>query len=135
VLSITDAFTKYTVVTAISNKEAETVADTICKEWFCKFGIPAQIHKEERTLSTNCQPNIFKFSMSSTPEHHQHTHRATLWWKFSIKQSKSFNLHMNWPVTMAQQQKSTLTTALNLIHSKLVTKDFVTLQNPKLAAK
>ena len=42
---------------------------------------------------------------------------------------------MNWPVTMAQQQKSTLTTALNLIHSKLATKDFVTLQNPKLAAK
>jgi len=46
VLCITDAFTKYAVVTAIQNKNAETVADTIFKEWFCKFGIPAQIHTD-----------------------------------------------------------------------------------------
>jgi hypothetical protein len=44
VLCITDAFTKYAVVTSIQNKNAETVADAIFKEWFCKFGIPAQIH-------------------------------------------------------------------------------------------
>jgi hypothetical protein len=43
VLCITDAFTKYAVVTSIQNKNAETVADAIFKEWFCKFGIPAQI--------------------------------------------------------------------------------------------
>ncbi len=46
VLCITDAFTKYAVVTSIQNKNAETVADAIFKEWFCKFGIPAQIHTE-----------------------------------------------------------------------------------------
>jgi Integrase zinc binding domain/Integrase core domain len=46
VLCITDAFTKYAVVTSIQNKNAETVADTIFKEWFCKFGIPAQIHTD-----------------------------------------------------------------------------------------
>jgi hypothetical protein len=46
VLYITDAFTKYAVVTAITNKEAETVADTIYKEWFSKFGIPAHIHTD-----------------------------------------------------------------------------------------
>jgi hypothetical protein len=33
--------TKYAVVTSIQNKNAETVADVIFKEWFCKFGIPA----------------------------------------------------------------------------------------------
>jgi hypothetical protein len=44
VLCITDAFTKYAVVTAIQNKNTETVADSIFKEWFCKFGIMAQIH-------------------------------------------------------------------------------------------
>ena len=33
VLCITDAFTKYAVVTAIANKEAETVADTIYRDW------------------------------------------------------------------------------------------------------
>jgi hypothetical protein len=46
VLCITDAFTKYAVVTSIQNKNAETVADAILKEWFCKFGIPAQIHTD-----------------------------------------------------------------------------------------
>jgi hypothetical protein len=46
VLCITDAFTKYAVVTAIANKEAETVADAIYKEWFSKFGIPAHIHTD-----------------------------------------------------------------------------------------
>ncbi len=45
-LCITDAFTKYAVVTSIQNKNAETVADAIFKEWFCKFGIPAQIHTD-----------------------------------------------------------------------------------------
>ncbi len=46
VLCITDAFTKYAVVTAITNKEAEMVADAIFKDWFAKFGIPAQIHMD-----------------------------------------------------------------------------------------
>jgi transposase InsO family protein len=46
VLCITDAFTKYAVVTAIANKEAETVADFIFKDWFAKFGIPAPIHTD-----------------------------------------------------------------------------------------
>jgi len=46
VLCITNAFTKYAVVTAIANKEAETVVDAILKDWFTKFGIPAQIHTD-----------------------------------------------------------------------------------------
>jgi len=46
VLCITDAFTKYAVVTAIASKDAEMVADAIYKDWFSKFGIPAQIHMD-----------------------------------------------------------------------------------------
>jgi hypothetical protein len=46
ILCITDAFTKYALVTAVENKEAETVAKAIFNEWFCKFGIPAQIHTD-----------------------------------------------------------------------------------------
>jgi hypothetical protein len=46
VLCITDAFTKYAVVTTIANKDAETVDDAIYKEWFYKFGIPVQIHMD-----------------------------------------------------------------------------------------
>ncbi len=68
VLCIMDAFTKYAVFTAIANKDAETVADTIYKDCFSKFGIPAQIHMDggkeiceqtiSRTFSTpQCQPH------------------------------------------------------------------------------
>jgi hypothetical protein len=46
ILCITDAFTKYALVTAIENKEAETVAKAIFNKWFCKFGIPVQIHTD-----------------------------------------------------------------------------------------
>jgi IS30 family transposase len=46
VLCITDAFTKYSVVTAIACKAAETVADAIYREWFSKLGILAQIHMD-----------------------------------------------------------------------------------------
>jgi len=34
------------VVTAIANKEAETMADAIYRDRFAKFGIPAQIHTD-----------------------------------------------------------------------------------------
>ncbi len=30
----------------IANEDAEMVADAIYKEWFSKFGIPAQIHTD-----------------------------------------------------------------------------------------
>jgi len=43
---IRDMHHRYAVVTSIQNKNAETVADAIFKEWFCKFGIPAQIHTD-----------------------------------------------------------------------------------------
>jgi hypothetical protein len=46
VLCITDAFTKYDVVAAIASKDAEMVADAIYRDWFSKFGIPAQIHTD-----------------------------------------------------------------------------------------
>ena len=46
VLCMTDAFTKYAIVTTIPNKEAETVSQAIFEHWFCKFGLPAQIHTD-----------------------------------------------------------------------------------------
>jgi Integrase core domain/Integrase zinc binding domain len=46
ILCITDAFTKYAVVTYIPNKDTQTVAKAIFEQWFCKFGIPAQIHTD-----------------------------------------------------------------------------------------
>jgi IS30 family transposase len=46
ILCITDAFTKYTIITNINNKEAETFARVIFEKWFCKFWILAQIHTD-----------------------------------------------------------------------------------------
>ncbi len=46
ILCITDAFTKYAVVTSIPNKDMQTMAKAIFELWFCKFGIPAQIHTD-----------------------------------------------------------------------------------------
>jgi hypothetical protein len=37
---------KYTVVTKIDSKDAETVAKALFENWFCKFGIPAQLHTD-----------------------------------------------------------------------------------------
>jgi transposase InsO family protein len=46
ILRITDAFTKYSVVISIPYKDAQTVVKAIFEQWFCKFGIPAQIHTD-----------------------------------------------------------------------------------------
>ena len=46
ILWITDAFTKYAVVTSIPNKDAQTMAKAIFEQWFCKFSIQAQIHTD-----------------------------------------------------------------------------------------
>jgi len=46
ILVITDAFTKLAEVIPIPNKEAETVSRSIYNEWFCRYGIPQQIHSD-----------------------------------------------------------------------------------------
>jgi hypothetical protein len=46
ILCITDVLTKYAVVTSIPNKDAETVAKAVFENWFCKFGIPAQMQTD-----------------------------------------------------------------------------------------
>ena len=46
VLTMTDAFTKYAEIMAITNKEAITVADAIFTKWICRYGSPAIIHTD-----------------------------------------------------------------------------------------
>jgi hypothetical protein len=76
ILCITDAFTKYAIVTAVENKEAETVAKAIFNEWFCKFGIPAQIHTDSGKEFVNKLSNeLFQLlnvqHTKTTPAHPQ----------------------------------------------------------------
>jgi hypothetical protein len=40
VMVMTDAFTKYVVVTPIENKEAKSVAKALFEQWVCKFSVP-----------------------------------------------------------------------------------------------
>ena len=46
ILCITDAFTLYAEVVAIPDKTAETVANELMIQWFCRFGTPVQIHSD-----------------------------------------------------------------------------------------
>ncbi len=41
ILVITDSFTKYAELVAITNKEAETVAKAFFERWICRFSVPA----------------------------------------------------------------------------------------------
>ncbi len=53
IICITDTFTKYALVTAVENKEAETDAKPIFTEFFCEFDIPVQIHTDGGTEFVN----------------------------------------------------------------------------------
>ena len=43
ILVITDAFTKYTELVPLLNKEASTVARAFFERWICRFGVPTVI--------------------------------------------------------------------------------------------
>lgn len=47
VLVMTDVFTKFMQAVPTRNQRAETVAQVLVSEWFCKFGVPARIHSDQ----------------------------------------------------------------------------------------
>ncbi len=102
-LCITDAFTKYAVVTSIQNKNAETVADAIFKEWFCKFGIPAQIHTDSgkefvNKLSTEMMELMNVSHTKTSPAHPQCNSQVEVFNKTVKKYLASFvdEMALNW---------------------------------------
>ena len=42
-----DYFTKWPEVYAIPNQEASTVADTLVTHFFCRFGVPIELHSDQ----------------------------------------------------------------------------------------
>ncbi len=103
VLCITDAFTKYAVVTSIQNKNAETVADAIFKEWFCKFGIPAQIHTDRgkefvNKLSVEMMELMNVVHTKASPAHPQCNSQVEVFNKTVKKYLASFvdDTALNW---------------------------------------
>ncbi|RXN32901.1 Transposon Ty3-I Gag-Pol poly [Labeo rohita] len=47
VLVMTDIFTKYTLAVPTRDQRAETVAQVLVVEWFCKIGVPGRIHSDQ----------------------------------------------------------------------------------------
>lgn len=47
VLIMTDVFTKFTQAVPTRNQRAETVAQVLVSEWFCKLGVLARIHSDQ----------------------------------------------------------------------------------------
>jgi hypothetical protein len=43
-----DYFTKWQEVYAVPNQEATTIADALVTNFFCRFGIPRELHRRER---------------------------------------------------------------------------------------
>jgi hypothetical protein len=61
-LTTTEAFTKYTEVFAIPNKEAETMADIVFTKWICQYRCPSIIHSDggKRIPEQNCCKTLSK---------------------------------------------------------------------------
>jgi hypothetical protein len=71
ILCITDAFTKYAVVTKVDNKDAETVAKAIFNNWSCKFGIPVQLHTDGgKEFVNKLSAELFEMLNSKTSPYH-----------------------------------------------------------------
>jgi hypothetical protein len=103
VLCITNAFTKYAVVTAITNKDAELVADAINKEWFSKFGIPAQTHTDSSKEFVNkLSAELFQLlnvsHTKTSPAHPQCSAHVEVFNKMVNKVLQSFveDTMLNW---------------------------------------
>jgi transposase InsO family protein len=47
VLILTDVFTKFTQAVPTKDQKAKTVARTLVKEWFVRYGIPKRIHSDQ----------------------------------------------------------------------------------------
>jgi hypothetical protein len=79
------------VVTAIACKDAEMVADAIYKEWFLKFGIPAQIHMDgSKEFVNKLSAELFQLLNVSHTKLLRLIRNAMPKWKFLIRPSRSY---------------------------------------------
>jgi len=69
-------------VTSIPSKDIQRVAKVILEQWFCKFGIPAQIHSDGgKEFLNKLLARCANYSMYNTQKQLLTTHSATHRWK------------------------------------------------------
>ena len=103
ILCITDAFTKYAEVVAIPDKSAETVANELMIQWFCRFGTPIQIHSDNgKEFVNKLSKELFKLlgikHTTTTPAHPQCNAQVEVFNKTVAKYLASFvdNSTLDW---------------------------------------
>jgi hypothetical protein len=103
ILTITDAFTKYSEIVAIPNKEAETVADAVFTKWICRYGCPAVIHTDGgkeflNKIATELYQKLDIKSTHTAPAHPQCNSQAEVFNKSLAKFLKNVvdETTLNW---------------------------------------
>jgi hypothetical protein len=103
ILCITDAFTKYAEVVAIPDKTAETVANELMVQWFCRFGTPVQIHSDNgKEFVNKLSKELFTLlgikHTTTTPAHPQCNAQVEVFNKTVAKYLASFvdNTTLDW---------------------------------------
>jgi len=76
ILCITDAFTKYVELIAITDKEASTIATEIFQKWICRYGRPLQITTDdEKEFCAKILDHLFNLMkmdhLTTSPYHPQ----------------------------------------------------------------
>jgi len=94
-LCMTDAFTKYTELVPLDNKEANTVADAIFDKWLCRYGIPIDVVTDNgREFCAALTERLLKKSgathLTTTPYHPQTNAQVEIFNKTIASYLKSF---------------------------------------------
>ncbi|KRY11967.1 hypothetical protein T12_11680 [Trichinella patagoniensis] len=63
ILTVTDCFTKWTEMFALPNMEATTIAKTLAENYYCRFGIPEQLHQKD---TNDCPADGHQLSTTSS---------------------------------------------------------------------
>ena len=108
VLTITDAFTKYVELVAISDKEAGTVAEALYEKWFCRYGVPLELVTDKgkefcNRLSNELMDLMGTKHRTTTPYHPQCNSQAEVFNKKIAGYLSSFvdDTTLDWELFLA----------------------------------
>ena len=89
VLIISDYFTRWTEAYPIPNQEAVTIAETLVKEYICRYGVPQYLHTdqgrnfESKLIKEVCE--LLGINETRTSPYHP---QSDEWWNASTERWK-----------------------------------------------